>query len=72
MPTADWLRGPLAAALEANVRDGQLYGEGWFDRAAAERLRREHASRVHDRSAVLWPLLTLGLWFDRFHAGRAA
>jgi asparagine synthase (glutamine-hydrolysing) len=71
-PTREWLRGPLADALRASIGDGRLYRDGWFDGAAAERLRLEHAAGIRDWSAVLWPLLTLGIWFDHVTAPRAA
>ena len=44
---------------------GSLFEEGWFDRAATERLQREHVAGSRDHSDVLWPLLSLGLWGDR-------
>jgi asparagine synthase (glutamine-hydrolysing) len=64
-PTAEWLRGPLAPALRDQVRSGMLYEQGWFDRAATERLLHEHVAGAEDHSDVLWPLLALGLWSDR-------
>jgi asparagine synthase (glutamine-hydrolysing) len=67
VPAAEWLRGPLAPALRAQLEHGSIYDEGYFDRAAAERLVREHTTSIHDHSDELWPLLSLGLWADRFH-----
>jgi asparagine synthase (glutamine-hydrolysing) len=67
VPAAEWLRGPLAPALRAQLERGSIYDEGYFDRAAAERLVREHTASTHDHSDELWPLLSLGLWADRFH-----
>ena len=67
--------------LQRQLERGSIYSEGYFDRGAAERLVREHAASTHDHSDQLWPLLSLGLWADRFHgidgalslaAGRAA
>jgi asparagine synthase (glutamine-hydrolysing) len=65
-PAADWLRGPLAPALAEQVRTGELYREGWFARAPVARLVHEHTAGAGDHAAVLWPLLALGLWLDRF------
>ncbi len=65
-PAAEWLRGPLAPVLRGQVEHGALYEDGWFDRAAAGRLVREHVSAARDHSDLLWPLLALGLWADRF------
>jgi asparagine synthase (glutamine-hydrolysing) len=67
VPAADWLRGPLAPVLREQLEHGTVYGEGYFDRDAAERLVREHATGSCDHSDLLWPLLSLGLWADRFH-----
>jgi asparagine synthase (glutamine-hydrolysing) len=67
VPAADWLRGPLAPVLQRQLERGTIYSEGFFDRAVAERLVSEHASSARDHSDQLWPLLSLGLWADRFH-----
>jgi asparagine synthase (glutamine-hydrolysing) len=67
VPAAEWLRGPLAPVLRRQLERGTIYSEGFFDRQAAERLVREHAAATHDHSDQLWPLLSFGLWADRFH-----
>ena len=67
VPAAEWLRGPLARVMSRQLEHGLVYREGYFDRYAAERLVREHATSTHDHSDQLWPLLSLGLWADRFH-----
>ncbi|HSZ06393.1 MAG TPA: asparagine synthase (glutamine-hydrolyzing) [Solirubrobacteraceae bacterium] len=67
VPAADWLRGPLAPVLDRQIEHGVIYSEGYFDRDAAGALVREHRSGAHDHSDQLWPLLSLGLWADRFH-----
>ena len=65
-PAAEWLRGPLAPVLDRQLERGAISREGYFDRRAAKALVGEHASRAHDHSDLLWPLLALGLWMDRF------
>jgi asparagine synthase (glutamine-hydrolysing) len=65
VPAADWLRGPLAPLLEHQLAEGAAFSEGWFDRAEATRMVREHQTGAGDRSAALWPLLAFGLWLDR-------
>jgi len=65
-PVAEWLRGPLAPVLHSQLRSGSIYQEGYFEHGAAGELVREHTSSVRDHSDLLWPLLTLGLWMDRF------
>ena len=65
VPAPQWLRGPLAPLLEAQLSGGRAYEEGWFDRDAVRRVAREHGGG-RDRSAVLWPVLAFGLWLDGF------
>ncbi len=67
VPAAQWLRGPLAEALRRQLEGGTIFSEGYFDRDAATRLVHEHAAATHDHSDQLWPLLSFGLWADRFH-----
>jgi asparagine synthase (glutamine-hydrolysing) len=72
VPVADWLRGPLVETVSEQFRAGALYEEGWFDRREAQRLFREHETGRQDWSQVLWPLLALGLWLDRFRGSDEA
>jgi asparagine synthase (glutamine-hydrolysing) len=65
-PAAEWLRGSLVPVLRNQLESGVLYREGYFDRVAAGELVREHVSSICDHSDLLWPLLALGLWADRF------
>jgi asparagine synthase (glutamine-hydrolysing) len=67
VPAAEWLRGPLAPAMRGQLERGVLYEEGYFDRRAVGELVREHATSACDHSDELWPLLSLGLWADRFY-----
>jgi hypothetical protein len=66
VPAGDWLRGPLAPVLTSQLERGSLYREGWFDRNEVGRLAAAHARGTQDNTQVLWPLLALGLWFDKF------
>jgi len=66
VPVAHWLRGALAEPLRHQLEHGVLYREGYFDHGAVARLADEHIRGVADHSAELWPLLSLGLWVDRF------
>jgi asparagine synthase (glutamine-hydrolysing) len=65
-PAAEWLRGPLASLLQAQIEGGSAYEEGWFAREHVRRLALEHASGSRDRSAILWPVLAFGTWLDGF------
>jgi asparagine synthase (glutamine-hydrolysing) len=64
VPASDWLRGPLAATLEDQLRAGSVYEHGWLDRSTAQALVAEHRDG-RDRTEILWPMLALGLWMDR-------
>jgi asparagine synthase (glutamine-hydrolysing) len=64
VPLAHWLRGPLRPLLESHVRESSIYREGLFDREQVSQRVDRHVSGAADESAVLWPLLTLGLWLD--------
>ena len=70
VPAAQWLRGPLLPVLREQLRAGALYEEGWFDRAMVSHLVDEHVGMRRDRVGVLWPLLVLGCWLDRFRGAR--
>ncbi|MDP8909501.1 MAG: asparagine synthase C-terminal domain-containing protein, partial [Chloroflexota bacterium] len=72
VPAAEWLRGPLRSVLRAQLDRGCLYTEGWIDADTARRLGCEHANGDRDHSHVLWPLMALGLWLDRWRGLRAA
>ena len=50
----------------ASSSSGAIYREGYFRADAARCLWREHVAGERDHSAALWPLLSLGLWVDRF------
>jgi asparagine synthase (glutamine-hydrolysing) len=64
VPLAQWLRGPLRPLLEQHVGESSVYGDGLFDREQVRRRVARHMEGASDESAVLWPLLTLGLWLD--------
>ena len=53
--------------MARQLRRGTIYEQGYFDRAAVQRLLAEHQTAGADHSDQLWPLLSLGMWADRFH-----
>jgi asparagine synthase (glutamine-hydrolysing) len=65
VPAAQWLRGPLAGIVDAQLAAGTAYADGWLSREATERLWREHRTGRRDWTALLWPALAFGLWLDR-------
>ena len=65
VPTAEWLRGPLAPVVDHQLAEGSAFAEGWFDRQEATALVAEHRAGTRDASGAIWPLLAFGLWLDR-------
>jgi asparagine synthase (glutamine-hydrolysing) len=65
VPAAEWLRGPLAPLVEAQLAHGSAFAEGWFERSEVAALVAEHRAGIRDRSGAIWPLLAFGLWLDR-------
>lgn len=70
VPSAEWLRGPLAYALTTQVGHGAAFDEGWFDRAAARQMVDDHLAGRSDWSHALWPVLAFGIWLDRLRGTR--
>jgi asparagine synthase (glutamine-hydrolysing) len=66
VPAAEWLRGPLAPAVQDQLLNGAAFEEGWFDRDQARVVAAQHAQGSADWTHVLWPLLSFGLWLDGF------
>jgi asparagine synthase (glutamine-hydrolysing) len=64
VPTAEWLRGPLRGVLETQALEGRACSEGWIDQVSFRHAIAEHVAGTVDRSAVLWPALTLALWLE--------
>jgi asparagine synthase (glutamine-hydrolysing) len=62
VPAADWLRGPLRAALEHCATESRVVRDGWLRREPLERLAREHVSGGADHADLLWPALALSIW----------
>jgi asparagine synthase (glutamine-hydrolysing) len=65
-PTADWLRGPLSPLLRRQLDSGSVFREGWLDAASVGEMAYQHETATYDWSDILWPVLALGLWLDRF------
>jgi asparagine synthase (glutamine-hydrolysing) len=69
MPIDSWLRGPLremfdSAVLEPTARVGSL-----VDRTIVRRLYQSHLSGTGKHGAVLWLILVLARWADRYLPG---
>jgi asparagine synthase (glutamine-hydrolysing) len=70
VPSAEWLRGPLAYTLTTQLGSGAAFDEGWFERSAARHMVDDHLAGRADWSYALWPLLAFGLWLDRLRGTR--
>jgi asparagine synthase (glutamine-hydrolysing) len=68
VPAGEWLRGPLAPALAEQLRSGSLFERELMNREFVGRCVAAHNQRTTDWTDVLWPVLALGLWADRFWA----
>jgi asparagine synthase (glutamine-hydrolysing) len=63
VPVGEWLRGELRPLLDDTLLSDRAAQRGIFDRTAVRALVDEHVTRRTDRTAHLWALLTLELWF---------
>jgi asparagine synthase (glutamine-hydrolysing) len=61
-PTGSWLRNELRGMLTDELSPERIRRIGLFDPAAVTRLLDEHFSLRHNRSAILWELLTFTTW----------
>jgi asparagine synthase (glutamine-hydrolysing) len=66
IPVDDWLRGPLREGFEAAVLGPRHPVATWIDQAAARRLYRAHLARIGRHGGVLWALLVLARWAERY------
>jgi len=67
VPVAAWLRerDGLRGFLDC-LTDDTFRGRGYYREGAVAKLIAEHLSGERDRSAILWPILTLELWHRVF------
>lgn len=66
VPVGEWLRGDLRPLLDDTIMSSRFFQRGYFNRSAVNALVDEHLSHRADRTAHLWALLMLELWFRRF------
>ncbi|TMI73988.1 MAG: asparagine synthase (glutamine-hydrolyzing) [Bacillati bacterium ANGP1] len=65
LPVDEWLRGELRGRLEARLLTGALVDAGIVQPTMIRRLVSEHDAG-RSRGSVLWTLLMLAEWFERF------
>jgi asparagine synthase (glutamine-hydrolysing) len=63
VPIGDWFCGELRDTLRDALFSSGSFAEGYFERAALERMIAEHESRAVDHSQRLYGLLMLELWW---------
>jgi hypothetical protein len=66
IPIEDWLRGPLRHMFCDTVLAPGLPVGDRIDQSLAGRLFRLHESGVSRMGGVVWSLLALALWSDRY------
>ena len=66
IPTGTWLRGPLRDWAEALITTDRLADEGLLDPKEVTRLWEEHQSGRANRETVLWNILMLQAWRERY------
>ena len=72
VPYGYWLRGPLAGYLRSVVLDRSVEQADLFERSVVERLISEHVSGRRDHGFLLYKLLNLALWWNRYMERSAA
>lgn len=70
VPGEQWLRGPLTRVLDDQLERGRLIEEGFVNREFLRSKITEHRRGI-DHTSILWPVMALGLWLDRYE-GRCA
>ncbi len=66
VPYVEWLRGPLVPYVEARLFGNNATMNALFDRAALQDLWREFQARRNNRGFMIYKLLMLSIWIDRY------
>lgn len=66
IPVAKWFREDLREMMMDLLRDRHFRERGWFRPDAAMTLMQQHLDGTHDRSEMLWLLMTFEMWARRF------
>ncbi|PIE22209.1 MAG: asparagine synthase (glutamine-hydrolyzing) [Planctomycetota bacterium] len=64
IPLSQWLRTELREARDAAISGN--FAQTWFDRDVLNRAAREHDSGRRDHGELLWAVLMLELWHERW------
>jgi asparagine synthase (glutamine-hydrolysing) len=68
-PIAYWFRTDLFPLVSEVIENSHFIKEGWFNKAAIQRLLTEHRNHHNDHHVRLWMLLNLELWHQRYIQG---
>jgi asparagine synthase (glutamine-hydrolysing) len=66
MPIDGWLRGPLRSRFEDSVLNRRARVSGLVDQNVAQTLFRDHCAGYGRHGNVLWSLLVLSHWAERY------
>ncbi|MEO8296912.1 MAG: asparagine synthase (glutamine-hydrolyzing) [Burkholderiales bacterium] len=66
IPVAQWFRTDLREMMQDTLSDQRFRERGLFRPEAAQQLMNQHLAGTHDRSEMLWLLLTFEMWARRF------
>ncbi len=66
IPIDGWLRGPLRERFEASVLAPRGRLGDYINRDAVRRIYQRHLTGTARHGAVLWSLLVLGCWMDKY------
>lgn len=70
LPVKHLLRGELRDYMVQRLHDSAVLREN-MDMAAIDRLIHEHDTLKHNHNHILWALLNVAIWHDRFFQGQA-
>ena len=65
IPRARWLRGEMSELVHDTLLGATAQQRGWFDRQEVATLLQQH-SGGSDRDSILWPMLMIELWAQRW------
>ncbi|MBI3408473.1 MAG: asparagine synthase (glutamine-hydrolyzing) [Planctomycetes bacterium] len=67
IPIDAWLRGPLKPVFESAVLDSKSRVQTVLNSVEVDKLFRRHLSGTGHHGQILWSLLMLAAWLERFH-----
>jgi asparagine synthase (glutamine-hydrolysing) len=72
LPIKQWLRGPLAGFARQSILESSLRERGFFDYAELERILAAHGSGRKNYDTLIWSMINVSQWYDRWIAGSRA